>query len=79
MSNITNSILKFNENKIHVNINTSWINSTKEQKMTIIGEKGLIVFDDTKDNDEKLMLHLDHIKKNEVCDYIINKDNKDIY
>jgi len=74
---ITNSILKFNDDKIHVNINTSWINPTKEQKMTIIGEKGIIIFDDTKDNDEKLMLHLDHIKINDVQDYILNKDNKE--
>ena len=41
---VTNSILKFKN--AYVNINVNWLNPYKEQKMTIIGEKGMIIFDD---------------------------------
>jgi UDP-2-acetamido-3-amino-2,3-dideoxy-glucuronate N-acetyltransferase len=42
---ITNSILKFED--VYVNINVNWLCPYKEQKMSIIGEKGMILFDDT--------------------------------
>ena len=42
---VTNSILKYNDK--YVNINVNWLNPYKEQKMSIIGEKGMILFDDT--------------------------------
>ena len=46
---VTNSILKFKN--AYVNINVNWLNPYKEQKMAIIGEKGMILFDDvSKDN-----------------------------
>lgn len=46
---VVNSILKFKDS--YVNINVNWLNPYKEQKMSIIGEKGMIVFDDvSKDN-----------------------------
>ena len=46
---VTNSILKFRD--AYVNINVNWLNPYKEQKMSIIGEKGMIIFDDvSKDN-----------------------------
>ncbi len=46
---VTNSILKFKD--AYVNINVNWLNPYKEQKMSIIGEKGMIIFDDvSKDN-----------------------------
>jgi len=41
---VTNSILKFKN--AYVNINVNWLNPYKEQKMSIIGEKGMIIFDD---------------------------------
>lgn len=41
---VTNSILKFRNE--YVNINVNWLNPYKEQKMSIIGEKGMIIFDD---------------------------------
>ena len=41
---VTNSILKFTD--AYVNINVNWLNPYKEQKMSIIGEKGMIIFDD---------------------------------
>ena len=42
---ITNSILKYDD--IYVNINVNWLNPYKEQKLTIIGDKGMILFNDT--------------------------------
>ena len=46
---VTNSVLKFKD--AYVNINVNWLNPYKEQKMSIIGEKGMIIFDDvSKDN-----------------------------
>lgn len=46
---VTNSILKFDD--AYVNINVNWLNPYKEQKMSIIGENGMIIFDDvSKDN-----------------------------
>ena len=46
---VTNSILVFKD--AYVNINVNWLNPYKEQKMSIIGEKGMIIFDDvSKDN-----------------------------
>jgi len=42
---VTNSMLKYNDK--YVNINVNWLNPYKEQKMSIIGEKGMILFDDT--------------------------------
>ena len=46
---VTNSMLYFKD--AYVNINVNWLNPYKEQKMSIIGEKGMIIFDDvSKDN-----------------------------
>ena len=42
---VTNYILKYEDK--YVNINVNWLNPYKEQKMSIIGEKGMILFDDT--------------------------------
>lgn len=44
IQDVTNSILRFKD--IYVNINVNWLNPYKEQKMSIIGEKGMILFDD---------------------------------
>ena len=38
----------------------SWLNPVKEQKLVVIGEEGMAVFDDTKSWDEKLVLY-DHL------------------
>jgi len=46
---VTNSILKYKDK--YININVNWLNPYKEQKMSIVGDKGMILFDDTsKDN-----------------------------
>ena len=33
-------------NGIYANINTNWMSPYKEQKLSIVGEKGMILFDD---------------------------------
>ena len=49
---ITNSILKYKDK--YVNLNVSWLNPYKEQKLTIVGTKGMLVFDDVK----KELIHI---------------------
>jgi UDP-2-acetamido-3-amino-2,3-dideoxy-glucuronate N-acetyltransferase len=41
---ITNSVLKYDDK--YININVNWLNPYKEQRMSIIGDKGMILFDD---------------------------------
>jgi len=54
IADVTMSTLDFNNNiKAHLFI--SWINPYKEQKLVVVGEKGLVVFDDT--IDDKLVLY----------------------
>ena len=45
----------------YVNLNADWLNPIKEQKMTIVGEKGIIIFDDTS-KDNKLKLYPKYIE-----------------
>ena len=44
IQDITNSVLIYDDK--YVNINVNWLNPYKEQKMSIIGDKGMILFDD---------------------------------
>ncbi len=53
--------MKF-DNGISAHINVSWINPFKEQKLVVIGDNGMLVFDDQKDWPEKLMLYPHQIK-----------------
>lgn len=59
--------------KAHISV--SWINPCKEQKLVVIGESAMIVFDDTQPWDQKLALYahgidlsgdLPHLDKSEV-------------
>jgi UDP-2-acetamido-3-amino-2,3-dideoxy-glucuronate N-acetyltransferase len=45
IEDIVNCVLKYSDKYINININ--WLSPNKEQRMTIIGETGIIVFDDT--------------------------------
>ena len=45
--------------KAHVYV--SWMNPFKEQKLTVIGSEGMVVFDDTKPWNEKLVLFKDYL------------------
>jgi UDP-2-acetamido-3-amino-2,3-dideoxy-glucuronate N-acetyltransferase len=42
-------------------IHVSWLNPFKEQKLTIVGRDGMLVFDDTKPWSEKLTLYRDYL------------------
>ena len=46
--------LLFEDKDINAQINVSWIHPVKRHIFTVIGSKGMIVFDDTKDWDEKV-------------------------
>ncbi len=55
---ITNSIIKIND--CYVNINVSWLNPYKEQRMSIVCEKGMILFDDM-EKEDKLKVYKNYI------------------
>ena len=39
--------------KAHVSV--SWLHPVKEQKLVVVGQKGMVIFDDTKPWNEKLL------------------------
>ena len=55
LADVTLSSLQF-ENNIHAHIFVSWLNPFKEQKLVVIGDRKMAVFDDVA-NDEKLVLY----------------------
>lgn len=50
------------EEKVKAHVYVSWLNPFKEQKLTVVGSKGMVVFDDTKPWNEKLQLYKDYLK-----------------
>tara|TARA_X000000950_G_scaffold284592_1_gene388057 strand:+ start:155 stop:1132 length:978 start_codon:yes stop_codon:yes gene_type:complete len=52
----TVTLLKFKKN-IKAHIFVSWMHPYKDQRLVVIGEKGMIVFADVLDNSEKLMFY----------------------
>lgn len=48
---------------ISAHMNTGWINPVKQHCLTVIGNKGSLVFDDTRPWDEKLTLFVDDIEQ----------------
>jgi UDP-2-acetamido-3-amino-2,3-dideoxy-glucuronate N-acetyltransferase len=57
------TLLSFS-NGVRAHIFVSWLNPFKEQKLTVVGTKGMVVFDDTKPWGEKLNLFLNHVTWN---------------
>jgi UDP-2-acetamido-3-amino-2,3-dideoxy-glucuronate N-acetyltransferase len=58
---ITNSIMMIkSDSDVYININVNWLNPYKEQKMSIICEKGMILFDDM-EKENKLKIYKDYI------------------
>ncbi len=55
-SDITNIHLEF-QTGVKAHIFVSWLNPFKEQKLTVIGDKAMAVFDDTLDWDQKLQIY----------------------
>jgi len=72
INDITNLSLIWEKEGIYANINADWLNPNKEQKMTIVGTKGIIVFDDTKKED-KLVLYRDYVDRSSVPPQVIKK------
>lgn len=46
---------------VRAHIYVSWLNPFKEQKLTVVGSRGMVVFDDTKPWAEKLVMHRDYL------------------
>ena len=59
---IINIILKF-KNNIHAIINADWISPYKEHRFSALGSEGGLIFDDSKNWNEKLTLNPSVIKK----------------
>lgn len=47
---------------VRAHVYVSWLNPFKEQKLTVVGSQGMLVFDDTLPWPEKLRLHRDYLK-----------------
>ena len=47
---------------VRSHIYVSWLNPFKEQKLTVVGSHGMVVFDDSKPWGEKLLFHKDYLK-----------------
>jgi UDP-2-acetamido-3-amino-2,3-dideoxy-glucuronate N-acetyltransferase len=56
VADTTLSHLVFGGN-LQAHIYVSWLHPFKEQKLVVVGDQGMIVFDDTKDAAEKLLLY----------------------
>ena len=53
------------EGNLRAHIYVSWLNPYKEQKLVIVGSHGMLVFDDTKPWEEKLLLFRNHLTWND--------------
>ena len=60
VADTTMTLLKF-AGKVRAHIYVSWLNPFKEQKLTVVGSNGMVVFDDTKPWGEKLLLYRNHV------------------
>ena len=56
VADTTMTTLRFPGN-IRAHIYVSWLNPFKEQKLTVVGSEGMVVFDDTKPWGEKLLMY----------------------
>lgn len=56
----TMTVLRFPD-RVRAHVYVSWLNPFKEQKLTVVGSRGMAVFDDTRPWAEKLILHRDYL------------------
>ena len=54
---MTTLVRNLNNKNIKAHIFVSWLHPFKEQKLVIVGEGGMVVFDDTAPIDQKLVLY----------------------
>jgi len=59
VADTTLTALSFGDVKAHIYVN--WLNPFKEQKLTVVGSHGMLVFDDTKPWKEKLVIYRNHL------------------
>ncbi len=48
---------------LRAHVHVSWLNPFKEQKLTVVGARGMAVFDDTRPWPEKLALYRDYLRR----------------
>jgi UDP-2-acetamido-3-amino-2,3-dideoxy-glucuronate N-acetyltransferase len=60
VADTTLTILKF-AGGVRAHIYVTWLNPFKEQKLTVVGSHGIVVFDDTRPWKEKLLLHRQYL------------------
>jgi UDP-2-acetamido-3-amino-2,3-dideoxy-glucuronate N-acetyltransferase len=60
IADTTLTVLEF-DNRVRAHVYVSWLNPFKEQKLTVVGSKGMAVFDDTRIWPEKLLLFRDYL------------------
>ena len=60
IADTTMTTMRFSGN-VRAHIYVSWLHPFKEQKLVVIGSSGMVVFDDTKPWDEKLLLYRNHV------------------
>jgi len=66
--------LKFSSG-LRAHIYVSWLNPFKEQKLTVVGSEGMVVFDDTLPWDEKLVVYRDYLTWSERNLPTVNKND----
>lgn len=60
VADTTMTTMRFDGN-VRAHVYVSWLNPFKEQKLTVVGSSGMVVFDDTKPWEEKLLLYRNHV------------------
>jgi UDP-2-acetamido-3-amino-2,3-dideoxy-glucuronate N-acetyltransferase len=60
VADTTLTSFRFSED-VRAHIYVSWLNPFKEQKLTVVGSRGMVVFDDTKPWAEKLIVYRDYL------------------
>lgn len=60
VADTTMTTLRFPDG-VRAHVYVSWLNPFKEQKLTVVGSHGMVVFDDTRPWHEKLILYRDYL------------------
>jgi UDP-2-acetamido-3-amino-2,3-dideoxy-glucuronate N-acetyltransferase len=60
VADVSLTTLRF-KGDLRAHIYVSWLNPFKEQRLVIVGSRGLVVFDDTKPWKEKLLIYRNHV------------------
>lgn len=76
VADTTLTSLSFGDVKAHIYV--SWLNPFKEQKLTVVGSHGMVVFDDTKPWKEKLVIYRNHLNWSEGVTPTPNKNIGDL-